>query len=230
MPTPCDAETAKVLTNQDVMQMVKAGLPESTVLLSVENAPSAFSTDPADLADLEKSGVTPAVINAMKAKSPDATAQANAVEDERKPVGGTVKVFIPEEWPSAQKELFRQCVAEVNVQRRQDGQDELEAITQGQQVRRKMGKAALGGLVQLGMILTPVAGMAGASQSVAQGITDSGAAKEQYAHSLVMQCMGKHQADEAQKQAIGNMLEAQRQLTQQQIQQGQVPVPSPAAR
>lgn len=65
LPAPCNAEATKALTNADVVQMVKAGLPESTILLSIKSAPADFKTAPTDLIALKKSGVTQPVLDAM---------------------------------------------------------------------------------------------------------------------------------------------------------------------
>ena len=62
---PCSADAAKALTNADVVQMVKAGLSESTILLSIKNAPAEFKTAPADLIALKKAGVSEPVMDAM---------------------------------------------------------------------------------------------------------------------------------------------------------------------
>lgn len=59
------AEEAKPMTNADVVEMVKAGLPESTVVLSVKSSESAFDTDAAALIELSKQKVPTAVVEAM---------------------------------------------------------------------------------------------------------------------------------------------------------------------
>lgn len=59
------AEEAKPMTNADVMEMVNAGLPESTVVLSVKSSESAFDTDAAALIELSKQKVPTAVVEAM---------------------------------------------------------------------------------------------------------------------------------------------------------------------
>jgi hypothetical protein len=59
------ADATQPLTNNDVVQMVKAGLPESTILLSVQNSPANFSTAPADLIALKKAGVSQPVLDAI---------------------------------------------------------------------------------------------------------------------------------------------------------------------
>jgi hypothetical protein len=62
---PCGAEASTPLTNRDVIDMVAAGLPESTILLSIKQSPAGFSTSPQDLIALKKAGVSPAVMDAM---------------------------------------------------------------------------------------------------------------------------------------------------------------------
>ena len=66
---PSHSQAGKPLTNQDVVEMVKAGLPESTILLSIQGSPANFTTGSKDLIALQKAGVTTAVMNAMVAKS-----------------------------------------------------------------------------------------------------------------------------------------------------------------
>lgn len=212
---PCRAEAAKALTNADVVQMVKAGIPESTILLSVQSAPAEFMAAPADLVELKKAGVTPAVMDAMVARAnsaarPSAASSASgeqAAASDR-PSGKTIKVFIPDEWPTADKELFRDCVDEVNVQRRQDGQTELEAISQGAKVRQAWGRAALGALATMAIAVTPVGGAA----ALGGNVSDGAMAKESYAQSRVTECMAEHRGADAQQEAMENMQQMQRQL------------------
>jgi len=64
-PVTCLAEAAKALTNQDVVQMVKAGLPEGTIVLAIKNSPADFKTGATDLVDLSKAGVPQSVMDAM---------------------------------------------------------------------------------------------------------------------------------------------------------------------
>ena len=61
----CLAVAAKALTNQDVVQMVKAGVPESTIVLAIKNSPADFKTGAMDLVDLSKAGVPQSVMDAM---------------------------------------------------------------------------------------------------------------------------------------------------------------------
>lgn len=80
-PMPCRGEAAKALTNQDVVQMVKAGLPESTILLSIKNSPTEFTTAPTDLIALKKAGVGQAVLDAMLTKGITTAATGAAAAD-----------------------------------------------------------------------------------------------------------------------------------------------------
>jgi hypothetical protein len=57
--------TKKPLTNTDVMDMVHAGLAESTIILSIKNSGTNFDTSPQALIELKKSGVSQSVMDAM---------------------------------------------------------------------------------------------------------------------------------------------------------------------
>lgn len=56
---------AAPMTNQEVIDMLKAGIPESTIVLAVQRDTSGFKTAPADLIQLKKQGVTQPVLDAM---------------------------------------------------------------------------------------------------------------------------------------------------------------------
>jgi hypothetical protein len=58
-------EPARPMTNADVVAMVKAQLPESTILLAIQHSASRFDTSPAALIELKDTGVTQSVIEAM---------------------------------------------------------------------------------------------------------------------------------------------------------------------
>ena len=55
----------KPLSNDDIVQMVKAGLAESTISLAIEQGETNFDTSPTALVQLKNDGVTPAVIDTM---------------------------------------------------------------------------------------------------------------------------------------------------------------------
>jgi hypothetical protein len=59
------AAQPKPLVNADIVKMVKAGLAEGTIVLAIQNKPSAFETSPEELIRLKEQGVTQAVLNAM---------------------------------------------------------------------------------------------------------------------------------------------------------------------
>ena len=59
------AAQPKPLVNADIVKMVKAGLAENTIVLAIQNKPSAFDTSPEELIRLKEQGVSQAVLNAM---------------------------------------------------------------------------------------------------------------------------------------------------------------------
>jgi hypothetical protein len=56
---------SKTLTNEDVVKMVAAGLPESTIVQVIQKGPTAFDTSPDALIKLKGQGVTPRMMEAM---------------------------------------------------------------------------------------------------------------------------------------------------------------------
>jgi hypothetical protein len=66
-PAPKNATTEekKALTNADVLSMVKAGLAESTIVLSFQQAVTNFDTTPNALIILKKQGVSAKILDAM---------------------------------------------------------------------------------------------------------------------------------------------------------------------
>ena len=70
------------MTNADVAEMLKAGLPESTIVLSIERSRPAFDTSPKGLIQLKKAGATQAVMDAMiRADTAAGTEPVSAVEE-----------------------------------------------------------------------------------------------------------------------------------------------------
>lgn len=59
------AQNKENLTNQSVISLVKAGLDKSTILATVNNAPSKFDVSATAIINLKKQGVPTDVINAM---------------------------------------------------------------------------------------------------------------------------------------------------------------------
>jgi hypothetical protein len=65
--------------NADVIKMVKAGLAENTIVLAIQNKPSAFDTSPEELIRLKGQGVSQVVLNAMlNASNPAPAAQSQS--------------------------------------------------------------------------------------------------------------------------------------------------------
>jgi len=68
-PALLSQQAAKPLTNDDVITMVKSGMPESVVVSAIESRSGKFSTSTAELVRLHKAGVTENELNAMIAAS-----------------------------------------------------------------------------------------------------------------------------------------------------------------
>lgn len=74
------AQTApKPLSNEDVVKMVAAGLPESTIVQVIQKGPTAFDTSPDALIKLKQQGVTPAMMEAMLGLNANATGTTTTV-------------------------------------------------------------------------------------------------------------------------------------------------------
>ena len=63
--TAASGTEKKPVTNADIVTMVKAGLPESTIIIAIKQGLSAFDTSPTALVDLKNQGVSPAILEAM---------------------------------------------------------------------------------------------------------------------------------------------------------------------
>src|SRR5271165_1863145 len=57
------------ITNADVISMTKSGLGEQTIILAIQQGPTAFDTSPQALIELKNAGVTDGVLNSMLAAS-----------------------------------------------------------------------------------------------------------------------------------------------------------------
>lgn len=67
VPLVASAAT-KPLTNADVITMLKAGLPENTIILSIQQTEAKFDTSPQSLILLKKQGVSTKVLDVMLSK------------------------------------------------------------------------------------------------------------------------------------------------------------------
>ena len=62
-------ESRQPITNADVLSMTKSGLGEQTIVLAIQQGPTAFDTSPQALVELKKAGVTDGVLNLMLSAS-----------------------------------------------------------------------------------------------------------------------------------------------------------------
>ena len=58
-------KTKNTMTNADVVEMVKAGLPESTIILAIQQSEPNFDTSPKALIELSKQGISQKILDAM---------------------------------------------------------------------------------------------------------------------------------------------------------------------
>src|SRR3974390_2517932 len=58
-------DSRRPITNADVISMTKSGLGEQTIVLAIQQGPTAFDTSPQALIELKKAGVTDGVLNLM---------------------------------------------------------------------------------------------------------------------------------------------------------------------
>lgn len=70
----------KPVTNDDVITMVKNGLPELVVVKAIQSGSGKFNTAPAELVGLRKAGVTESELNAMLAAGSSGGATSSATE------------------------------------------------------------------------------------------------------------------------------------------------------
>src|ERR1022692_3847474 len=62
-------DARKPISNADVLSMTKSGLGEQTIVLAIQQGPTAFDTSPQALIELKKGGVTEGVLNLMLSAS-----------------------------------------------------------------------------------------------------------------------------------------------------------------
>ena len=84
------AEPPAPLTNQEIVQMVSEGTPESEILAAIETRPPAFDLDEDMVAELKVAGVSPRILGAMRARQ----AAANPEPAAERPRRGTVHVTV----------------------------------------------------------------------------------------------------------------------------------------
>ena len=65
LPVLAQAPTDQALTNADIVNMMKAGLPESVILREIRMSNSDFATSPAALIQLKKQGASERILHAV---------------------------------------------------------------------------------------------------------------------------------------------------------------------
>ena len=73
----------KPLTNEDIVKMVKAELPEDTIILVIQKSPNRFDTSPDALIALKEAGATKKVLDALVKSQDSPTSPEKAVSRER---------------------------------------------------------------------------------------------------------------------------------------------------
>jgi hypothetical protein len=93
-------DTRKPLTNSDIIEMTKGGLPESTIVLAIQKGPTQFETSAQTLIQLKNQGVSPRVLDTMiqaGTLAPDTIQQPNTVRRTSisDPMGGGSMINLP---------------------------------------------------------------------------------------------------------------------------------------
>lgn len=65
-PNKIDAQEKKPITNADIVNMVKAAVPESNIVKAIQQSITNFDTSPQGLIELNKQGVSSKIIDAMQ--------------------------------------------------------------------------------------------------------------------------------------------------------------------
>ncbi len=66
--TPAPAAPKGAMTNQDVLELKKAGFSEDLIISKIKSSPAAFRIETSDMIELKKAGLTDKVIGAMMSK------------------------------------------------------------------------------------------------------------------------------------------------------------------
>jgi hypothetical protein len=133
-PLSTDAAT-KPLTNSDVIAMIKAGLPENTIILSIQQTASKFDTAPQSLILLKKQGVSTKLLDAMLNKQVGKAAPTKSVNiatasTELKGVRVLIDgEFVPMKRSKAQNRFSSGWLSVVTVFADQKGRAVLEGTT-----------------------------------------------------------------------------------------------------
>jgi hypothetical protein len=84
--TPQD--TSGALTNADIIEMIKAGLPESTIILAIQKQPSKLDTSAQALIQLKRQGATQKILDAMLQAQGGAGVTPGGGGNPAQPMGG----------------------------------------------------------------------------------------------------------------------------------------------
>jgi hypothetical protein len=109
----------KPLTNDDVINMVKAGLAENTIVLAIQHSSTVFDTSPQALISLHAQGVPQTVLDAMltagsqKPTPPAGPAVPTPTKVEASPpdLHTIRKIFLETEWVDDDAETARKVIA-----------------------------------------------------------------------------------------------------------------------
>jgi hypothetical protein len=104
----------KPLTNADVVNMVKAGISESTIVLAIQKGPTQFETGADALIRLKRVGVTDKLLAAMLGSAAGARSESPIVATKR-PTGAWDSAFSSPEMRVGNEELTRWGVGRVFI-------------------------------------------------------------------------------------------------------------------
>jgi hypothetical protein len=80
------------LTNQDVLDMIKAGLATEVIVAKIKSSPARFDTSPATLAELKTAGVADAIVMAMVTGREHPEAPPVALAETKVPDGTEIEI------------------------------------------------------------------------------------------------------------------------------------------
>jgi hypothetical protein len=106
------------LTNQDVIKMVKAGLPENTIVLAIQKGPNQFDTSPDALIALKEAGATQKVLDAiLQAQSPPTKdTEDDRVATEAKTIPNLEGVWAGKIWQDPDTKENTNCVYNIRLE------------------------------------------------------------------------------------------------------------------
>jgi hypothetical protein len=73
LPVHTFAQAQQILTNADIVKMMKSEIADETIILLIQKSPNKFDTSPDALIELRKAGVSDAVIRAVLTGTPSGT-------------------------------------------------------------------------------------------------------------------------------------------------------------